>query len=242
MNFDSLFGTFHKVSPPLNSDEKRAISLLCSLQDADLKHRCQGIPKWRTLWQLFLCSFFWPFYSRPDWFNLVVTRMEQAGVTKFRMRPPLSLNELWPRIAESKRFTPLKIDAETLWFDDFMVSRRTDTLLKSGTWTADYFVVAPTSKVSFRCIARDSSGRFFRTISPQSDCQPPEEDDFDIVRVKGLGFDDAGRVTIPCVMKIYLPECYGPWELLRTKVFSHNAKEKVLHDEDDADHQLPISA
>lgn len=202
------------ADPPLTRVERLMFQLICGIRRTQSDYRFfdpHEPPLPNDLRLLFRAE-----RAMRDWQKAYFRYVSERGGP--RVRDPLPLSQLWSRTKPPRRLAPSRVEAEDLFFESFLVSQRFGVHGNGG--ELSYVVGAPVAEESFRCIALESSGRSFSTVEPKTRCTPPSADDFVRLDIRSKGFDlrgpPTGVPTIPTVMDLYLPGCYGPWRLLRT--------------------------
>jgi hypothetical protein len=150
-------------------------------------------------------------------------------------RPALSLSELWDALIGDEEFLeyhrvtvlePIRRDPEDLYFEEFAISQRriNEQQSPNGWLPRSYFLAIPSTKVRFRCIVKEVTGRYFCTTGEHANCAVPKPDDFGVVRVSGIGVNFSTRERGPVIMHLYVPVQYGNWELIGRSDYPNDEK------------------
>lgn len=167
-----------------------------------------------------------------EWHRELLEHRRLHGAPQFR--PPLSLRDLWPRIEAPPNLRPREAQGDDLFFDHFAISQRVgpdEDIPTQGWSTRHYMVAVPTGQSCFRCIAAESSGRFFCTVAMLRTCSVPVENDFGLVRVRSTGLNSVSGRRVTSLLYLYLPSRYGRWTIIRPEIGDDD--EMVVGDEAD---------
>ena len=206
--------------PPLTRLELQMYQLLRNIRIKQTEHICSDIdmPRSPSIWRLL----FTREKSMQEWRETLKLHCEMNREPRFL--DPLPLDRLLPLVKPPRKLRPGRIEGEDAYFKDFLISQRRRPHVNGG--ELSYLVAAPVAAEPARCVVVECSGRAFCTEEPKSNCEPPSFDDFLLLRIRSMGFDLQGALTVPTTMDMYLPGCYGPWQLLRHP--SSEVEESIL--------------
>ena len=216
------------VDPPLNDTETLLYHLICNLSTAQVHHRfhdptapphpdISGLDDFEEMEKLI-----------EEWRQARMEHLKAKGAVQ--PHDPLPLSDLWLAIEPPEGFAPTRVQGDDLYFDNFVISQRlvpNESRSPEGSWPRHYSVAIPTGNPTFRCIAREYSGRMFCTEELHHACQVPPKDEFSLVRVRGIGVNFETGERRSTVMHLYLPATYGRWRLIQ-----HEEHESIVHDEE----------
>ena len=193
------------IEPRLNATEELAYHAICNLHRAQVSHRFHDpeMPPHPDI--EVLDTFEAKKAAIAAWSETCREHRIKRGPTD--PRPHASLFDLWGMIDPPDSLQANRTTQGDLLFDDFALCQRDVNEKRSPAgWLPRWYIVAiPISTRSFRCVAKEASGRTFCTTAMHSSCRAPAQDDFRVVRVSGMG-------TI--VMQLYLPGTYGDWQII----------------------------
>jgi len=125
----------------------------------------------------------------------------------------MPLEILWAVVTSSAPApAPTAVTHDCLQFGDFRVYRDPNP----RAYVCRPLLVAVPSGSPLRTIATEPTGRFFCTGSRRVAAAPPSFDELVSVRVRSKAFDGSGRLTVPCEIRILLPDVGENWHLMRT--------------------------